>query len=350
MIIFLYGQDSFRSQQKLKELINKFLREVDPAGSSLKMIAGQNTSAEQIIEAAGPASLLAKKRLIVIKEIFTNKNSLVFEQLYQYFKKRKIKNDNIIIFIDSTVKTKKLKNKLEYLHIDASGREKSLAKQPLILFKFLLQQKYTQQFNLLGSTELTNWIKKEAQARDGKISHQAAQLLASLVGNDLWQVSNEIDKLINYKAGCQPKLTATDKTNIMIEEEEVAKLVRANFDENIFALTDALSSRNKALATKLLEEQIATGLTTSYLLTMIIRQFRILLRIRQSLDLGLSPRKIINLLKIHPFVAQKGINQVRNFNLISLKNIFNQLIQIDYSIKTGRAKGQTLLNLLVAKI
>jgi len=42
-----------------------------------------------------------------------------------------------------------------------------------------------------------------------------------------------------------------------IDVSDVEELVKGKFDEDIFALTDAISARNKALAIKLLEE---TGL------------------------------------------------------------------------------------------
>ncbi len=83
---------------------------------------------------------------------------------------------------------------------------------------------------------------------------------------------------------------------------------------------------------------------------MIIRQFKILLQIRQSLDSGLTTRKIMSTLKLHPFIIQKGINQVRNFSLINLKNTLNKLIEIDYLMKTGQAEAKIMLNLFAFKI
>jgi len=127
-------------------------------------------------------------------------------------------------------------------------------------------------------------------------------------------------------------------------------LVRGNFDENIFALTDAISNKNNSLAAKLLEEQIEAGLADAYLINMIIRQFRILLQIRQALDSGQSSRQMISALRLHPFIVQKGINQVRRFDLDSLKNILSKLVEIDFKMKTGQADARTMLNLLIARI
>jgi len=352
MIIFLYGQDTFRSRQKLNELKCKFVREVDPNGYSLAIIDGKMADIRQINEKIMPASLLAKKRMIIIEDLFINKNLTVFEEINDLLKRTKQFQDNIIIFWDSGIKIDKKGNVVKP---DNSGREKPLAVKPKKLFQFLLSQKYAQEFKSLSNTETANWIKKKVKDQGGNISYQAIQTLISLVGNfenSEWLLNNEVDKLINYKLGIEPKLIpqAREGKPIEISSEDVRQLTRNIFDENIFALTDALSVKNKATALKLLEDQLEAGLTDSYLINMIIRQFKILLLVRQELDSGQGSRMIINSLKLHPFVAQKAINQVRRFSLQALKNILNELVNIDFKIKTGKGNAKTMLGLFMLKI
>ena len=188
-------------------------------------------------------------------------------------------------------------------------------------------------------------MKKETAGRGGKISAKAAELLVGLVGSDSWQINNEINKLISYKA--TSKLT---DSVVEIGEEDIKNLVRGNFSDNIFSLTDAISAKNRNMAVKLLEELVDSGFDGHYLFSMFIRQFRILLRIRQAVDSGLSQRQIANLFKLHPFVLQKGLMQADNFTLANLKNILNQLIKIDYLVKSGQSDYLTSLSSLVVKI
>lgn len=342
MIIFLYGQDNFRSRLKLNELKDKYLREVDKFGSGLKVINGAKASFSEITAAISPSSLLSKKRLIIIEDIFINKDKLIFEKLSEYFKNKQL-DDNIIIIWEANIKTKKFKNTPAPMLLDSSGQAKPLLKQAAELFKFLSAQKYAYNFTLLSNVELTNWVKKQATLRGGKISLKAAEMLVGLVGNDGWQVNNELAKLLSYKAA--GKLT---KGVTEIEIEDVKNLVQGNFSENIFVLTDALSLKNKSLAVKLLAEQIEAGLSDGYLLNMFIRQFRILLQIKQALESGLSQRQIAGKLKLHPFVAQKGVEQARHFTLPILKNILSRLAKIDYEVKSGQSDYLTGLNMLIA--
>lgn len=344
MIVFLYGEDNFRSRLKLKELKDKYLREVDKLGSGLKAMAGAKATFSEITAAVSPASLLSKKRLIVIEDVFASQDQTMFEKLRDYLAKQE-QNDNIIIFWESNLKMKKIKNTLAPFLIDSAGQDKPLNKKAADLFKLLAKEKYSYNFNLLSHTELANWVKKEVAARGGKINVQAAELLVGLVGNDGWQIKNEIDKLLSFKqAG---KLT---ESLLEIEVSDVKNLTRGSFSNNIFALTDAISARNKPLAVKLLDEQIEAGLGGPYLLNMFVRQFRILLQLRQALDAGLSQRQIAGQMKLHPFVLQKGLEQARNFNLANLKNIFSQLAKIDYLAKSGQRDYLTGLNLLIARM
>ncbi len=330
MIIFLFGEDTFRSRRKLNELKERFLREVDPSGNSLTILDGAAALIERINEAVSPASLLSKKRMIIIENIFLNKGKLIFSQLALYFETKKIE-ENIIVFWDGAID------------------EKKLSQDKKELFKSLSKVKYGQEFKALSNTEVINWTKKEVELRGGKISREALLVFTSLLGSDLWQIDSEIDKLLNYKLSQKLALAANGR-GTTIEAEDIKNLVSGQFNERIFALTDAISNKNKKEAARLMEDQLQGGLQESYLLNMIVRQFRILLQIRQALDLGLTPRKIINLLKLHPFIVQKGVNQARNFSLNSLKDIFIQLALIDYLMKSGQADAKTMLSLFLAAI
>jgi DNA polymerase-3 subunit delta len=82
---------------------------------------------------------------------------------------------------------------------------------------------------------------------------------------------------------------------------------------------------------------------------MIIRQFKILTQVRSGLDNGLTTQKIGQILKIHPFVLQKSINQVRNYKIENLKKAFNFLTLADYEYKNGGLNIETMLNILAIK-
>jgi DNA polymerase-3 subunit delta len=327
MIIFLYGADTFRSRRKLQELKNKFLKEIDDNSGSLESVDGQTANLKEIGEKINTGSLFVKKRLIVIENIFKNKKDKIGSELAAYLKtleKEASKDtDNILIFWDEEISS------------SPRGLKIDLKK----LFTYLGQQKYVQEFSALNNGQILSFIKQEANSYQKDINAPAASLLITLSGGDLWLLASEIKKL-----------SFRQKEKKIIDLEDIEEMVSGIYSDDIFALTDALSTKNKPLATKLLEEQYAAGLGAEYIIVMLVRQFKILLQIRSALDINLSPAEISNKIKLHPYVIKKGLAQAHNFKASDLKNYLNTLIHLDYCNKNGISNIKTELTMLIAKL
>ncbi len=320
MIIFIYGADTFRSQRFLRELRDKFTRDVDPDANSFSFIDGSTAALSAIGERINTGSLFVKKRLVIIENIFQNKKNGILPDLLDYLKRIASSEDAVVIFRDEELNTKNRPLKAD---------EKKL-------FNFLSQQPYSQEFKTLSDSQILTFIKKEAGAYHKDIGAPAASLLLNLSGNDLWAIAGHLKKLA---------FASTDKT---ITSTLIKELVSASYDENIFGLTDALSVKDKKLAASLLAEQYAAGLSGEYLLTMLIRQFKILLQIRSALDRKINPADLVSELKLHPFIIKKGALQARNFSAAALKNYLDRLIRLDFLNKRGHSDIATELTLLIS--
>jgi len=221
MIIFLYGEDDFRAKKKIRELKDKFFRDVDKSGGSIEFVDGKTATLKEINEKAATASLLAAKRMIIIEDIFSNRDKELLPELSEYFKNKEKNNwGNIVVFCDNSIKGKKKFNGEEIVKTDKDGRDKPLGKKEKELFDFLAKQKFAQEFKKLNNQDFGAWIKNEVEARGGAISSRAIQVLIGLVGYDLWQIDSEISKLINFKAGGKAPLLfkeglgVVDKTGV----------------------------------------------------------------------------------------------------------------------------------------
>lgn len=341
MIIFIFGEDTFRGSKKIKELKESFLEKRGGGEDSLSFLNGAEASLREINEKASASSLFSSgnKRMIVLENSFSNPQ---LKEISDYFQEKGEKEqENVIVFYEPRVKTKKKGAKTQTVFLDSAGWEKALTKKQQDWFQFLKKSQFSQEFASLSNTQVTQWAREEIKVRGGEISNRALELLISLVGNNLWQLNGEINKLISYKR---------NNTEKIIEVEDVEELVEGLFDQDIFALTDAISNQSKDVAIRLLEKQYSAGVNEHYLLNMIIRQVKILTQIRQALDSGHTSRKINSELGLHPFIVQKGINQVRKFRLDSLKKALNKLVEIDYLLKTGQTEAKTMLDLFVLKI
>ncbi|MFA5188140.1 MAG: DNA polymerase III subunit delta [Patescibacteria group bacterium] len=323
MIIFLYGEDTYRSNQKLTQIKAKFLKEVDSTSMNLTTLDGAKLKFEEFNQQVKASPFLARKRMIIIKNLISeNKSKEIQKEVVELLNStdQNAKDENILVFWESAS------------HSKTKGKD--------ALWTRLAKEKLAEEFEPLRPAQLNAWVKKEIETQGGKIDNQTIALLAATVGNDLWQMANEITKLTNY---CQTKpITAADIEN----------LVKAKFDDNIFNLVDALGNNNKKLAFKLMSDQFNLEADEMYLLSMLIRQFRILLEIKDLINEHPKITKdlIAKDLSIHPFVAQKALWQVKNFTFAKLKQIYQLLLDLDFKLKTSQSKPKVLFDLFIAQI
>ncbi len=313
MLIFLYGDDQFRSRQKVKDIKGKYFKS-DKTGSGLSLFKGEEKDISQKIQdTISTPNLLAPKRLLIVEEIISEalegEQKKVLKFLKSNFKKISQDKDTVIIFW-----------------------ENNQPKKNNALYKLLVKAK-SQEFKRLSGVKLSVWVLKQIQSSGKKISQPALNKLIAYVGNDLYQMSNEIEKLVNFVSDYSKEKIKDE----VITEAEVDLLVKAKLEANIFKMIDALAYKNKKKALELLHNQLKKGDDPFYIFSMYIYQFRNLLKIGDLYFQGKTNQyEIAKLTKMSPFVVQKGIAQLRGFTLSQLKKIYKKLEEIDLQVKTGK--------------
>ncbi len=344
MTIFLYGPDTFRAQQKITELRAKFITEIDPTGSSVIRVDGAKTTIEDLGMLFKSASLFVKRRFIIVTNSLQHKNKEFIEELEKFLEQEK-DNDNILVVYEEGFIEKRLGGKNVIMKLGQDDKTIPLNKTEKKLFDRLHKSKFTQYFGILPLTDLVAYLVSLTKQTGVTLPVSAAQLLIRLIGNDMWSLSQEINKLSAYTLG-----KASKKDILVITEADIKMMVQQSVTENIFTLTDALGNRQIHLALRLLQDQLNSGLNGHYLLTMILWQFKTLAAVRQALDNSQDSRELTRILNLHPYVLEKSINQVRKFSFPVLQKTINQLVEIDYKSKSGGGTVEELLPILLAHI
>lgn len=322
MIIFLYGGDSFRSQQKLLEIKQKYLQS-DKSGSGLSSFDFSNkTSAGAVLDVLEIPNLLAPKRLVIVKDIISLASVQDQKCLWEHFKKR-IKyigsdNDLIIVFWES-----------------------SRPKKSSSLFKFLSENSKKQDFEKLSGAKLNRWIVENLKKINSSysLSKIALAKLIAYTDGDSRLLNSEIEKLASFTGGK------------MISGEDVDNLVKANIDSNIFATIDAIGANNKKEAVGLIAKHWEKGDDPFYIFSMFLYQFRNLLKIADFKEKNVNNEyEISRLTKLHPFVVKKSLSQIRNLTLEKLKSLYKKLGDLDTQIKTGKIEIKLALDKFVAEL
>ncbi len=323
MIIFLYGQDAFRSREKMTELRNAYL-EKNPS-SGLFEFDGESASEETIKtlkQTLNESGLFATKKLVILKR-FTEAPEFSQKKLAEFLEEKcasiDTNKDNILIVWEAT-----------------------LPKKTNVLFKLLDKQvAKKQQFEILKGIRLEQWIIHRIHLIDAQtnIEKRALPLLVSEMGDDLSALENELRKLTDV---CEDKL---------IREADVALFVSQSVRSLVFEALEALASGNRVKALSLFEAQLEKGENALYLLSMCAWQMRNLLKVADGYADGMRQASLLaKELKLHPFVVQKLLRQIGGFPIERIKKSFALLADLDTQSKSGQIDPKLALDIFVMKV
>ncbi|OGZ69351.1 MAG: DNA polymerase III subunit delta [Candidatus Staskawiczbacteria bacterium RIFCSPHIGHO2_02_FULL_42_22] len=311
MILFIYGDDSYRSKEKLDEIISHY-KEVRKSGLNLMYVDATTGTFADFYDRFKISPMFAETKLVILKNVSSSKQFQ--EDFLQEITILQTLKDVIVIF------------------------EKEKIDQRLKLFKTLLKECKCQEFALLDARQVTAWVGKELEKLGAKINKDALDILARYAGNDLWRLKQEIKKLADFKRG------------LVIKKEDVELMVAPNIENDIFKTIDALAEKNKTRALQLLHTHLDSGENALYLLSMVAYQFRNLLMVKELSEEGLMYASIIKKSGLHPFVVKKTYFQCRQFSFEELKNIYRRIFSVDADIKIGKIEPETALDLLISKM
>lgn len=299
MIILLYGEDTYREKEKLREIMEEH-KQKHKSGLNLRYLEGKTISFDDLRNEILGISMFKEKKLVVVLNPLSN--TKLKEDLLEKGEMF-ASSDNVLLLVEQS----KLLKKDKFLSfVEKIGK--------------------VQDFEPLTGVKLNNWAKKEIEKQDGEISEGALEKLIEYVGSDLWRMENEVMKLVNYSKN--------------ISEKNVDLLIHPSHETNIFDTIDAIAVKDKKKAINLIKSHIEKGESAIYILAMIASQIRNILSVKNGG--GQSG--------MHPFVFRKSTSQARNFSLEELKNIYARITQLDSEIKVGKIEQDIALDVLISEI
>ncbi|MDD5696772.1 MAG: DNA polymerase III subunit delta [Candidatus Pacebacteria bacterium] len=301
MIILLYGTDTYRLKQKLGEMVEEYKKK-HRSGFNFRVFEGKEINFEDLKNEFLSISMFKEKKLFVLFNSFSNSK---FKEDFINQGSVFVKSENILVFCEEEI----------------SPKDK--------LFNFLKDKAKTECFEPLTPEQSKRWAKKEFDLSGVKIDTPALNKLGEFVGSDLWRMKKEIDKLASYAEGKE------------IKEKDVEALVFPSFDSNIFATIDAIAKKEKKRAAGLIRHHLENGDSVPYLLSMISYQLRNIISVKDAKG------KSAGQLEMRPFVFSQSSAQARQFSLEELKGLYQKILDLDTSIKTGRIDPEVALDLLI---
>jgi DNA polymerase-3 subunit delta len=313
LLYILYGADDFSLGEALQELKGEL------GVADIAFFEGQKLSLDELITTCDTMPFLAAKRLVIV------------EGLLSRFERKGKQPPELAQWRGLREYSAAMPPSTELVLVDGKLRKDN----PLL--KELAPRSKVRAFPPLRRAELYSWIRSRVRKVGGNISPAALRLLADLIGENLWVLSIEIDKLCLYARGRR------------IEEEDVRLLVSYAREANIFALVDAIVQKRMAVASQLLHQLRAEGAAAPYLLFMLTRQFRLLIRAKE-LGSQASSTELAAKLGLPDYLLPRVLGQAQGYSTEELKGLYHRLLDVDVLIKTGRMKDELALDLLVIEL
>jgi DNA polymerase-3 subunit delta len=170
--------------------------------------------------------------------------------------------------------------------------------------------------------DVRRWIEARMAQRGMRASSGVATALFELVGPNLDRLALEVEKLSLF-VGERGEVSADD----------VAELVGQMRPRAVYELCDAIGERRLANALRMVAELSDQGQPPLALIGALANHFRKLLRARELRPL--EPAEVQRKLGVHPFAAQKLVEQVRRFDLRRLKACLDAVRRTDLALKGG---------------
>ena len=206
------------------------------------------------------------------------------------------------------------------------------------IYKWIKKNGYVGEFLKKDQTEkvLMRWVAALLAKEKKKIRESDVRLFLERVGDDMFQIKNETDKLISY-VGERPEII----------REDIEAITSGEVQNKIFDLVAAIAEGDKRRALAYYDDLILLKEPPMRILFLILRQYRILLLISNMRNLHKPDKDIAQAAGIPVFAIRKNASQLRGYTLVMLEHCIASCIQVEEEIKTGRIGDQIGVETLI---
>nr|WP_205820585.1 DNA polymerase III subunit delta [Enterococcus durans] len=171
-----------------------------------------------------------------------------------------------------------------------------------------------------------------------KMDRQAIDLFLRLTDLDLSKMMRELQKILLY-----------GQEQEVITVKEIEQLVPKTLEHNLFDMTQYILSGRTEQALRLFQDLVTQGEETIKINAILLSQIRLFLQTKFLVKIGYQQANIAETLKIHPYRVKLAMQEVRKFDEQTLRRLFDELVEMDYEIKSGKIEKELSFQLFVLR-
>ena len=194
-------------------------------------------------------------------------------------------------------------------------------------------------FAPLKDRELTTFVTDAFHELGKECDERTADYLIFTCGSDTNMLLGEISKIASY-AGDAPA----------IRPDDVRSLATPSTECTIFQMVDAVVTRQQSRAFLLMRNQLLAGTDRLYMLSMLLRQFRLLQHIKIMQYEKRSAADIRSALGVPPFAVDQYVRQAAGWSNGQVKKAVNLCFDAEYGVKSGRLNQEGALEAVMLKL
>ena len=185
---------------------------------------------------------------------------------------------------------------------------------------------------------LSRTINSDLQSAGYQIEPEALDLLVNKTKGNYSLITNQLEKLKMYSL--QTK---------QINKMAVSELVPQSLEDNVFDLMNEILKKNIYQAEELYHQFLLQKIDPILLIAILTSQLRLLIQVKILSEKGLSESTIAKNLKIHPYRVKLSHRQTRSLQMDQLQEMYHDIVNVDYQIKSGQGDKELLFDLFIAK-
>jgi len=257
-------------------------------------------------------------------------NKFIIINMDSYFKDKKdIPNINLLEnYFDSYNSNSYLVFVCNSDSIDSRKKIVNLIKKYGIVKKLEVNDNYLNDY-------VNNYLKDNGY----KINNGDVVYFINRVGNNINNVTNELDKLMLYKIN--------DK---IINRNDIDLLTVENIDDSIYDLVNCILKNDNEKAIKLYNNFIDNGMDVNQIVAIVAAQIRLLYQVKRLYNSGKSNDEIAKILEFKSVYRVKYLlSDSYYYSESDLVKYLSKLADIDNAIKTSNGDGNMLMQLFIVK-
>ncbi|EMW6291333.1 TPA: DNA polymerase III subunit delta [Enterococcus faecium] len=316
----ILGTEKFLQDQVRTEIVKKIQLEGEDDLNFLSFDM-ENASLDEVVAEAETLPFFGDQRLVFVENPYFLTGEKVNNGIEQ-------NTDLLTAYLKEPLESTVLVFFAPYEKLDERKKvTKQLKKTAIIINVQQLNEKEVRQY-LMNTLENSS-IKMERSAID---------LFLRLTDLDLSKMMRELQKLVLYGQNQQ-----------QITVREVEELVPKTLEHNIFDMTQYILKGKTEQALRLYEDLVMQGEETIKINAILLSQLRLFLQTIFLVKIGYQQANIAETLKIHPYRVKLAMQEVKKFDEHLLVQLFDQLVEMDYQIKTGQIEKELSFQLFVLR-